>query len=416
MLKIYFDWNCITHAKDKYPYILDIAKECKNRFVFPYSNAHIRDLMVNKESHRIEYEQDLNLLETICGKHLLSYEEGKMKPYFGLPKDFINETGFLYKILQNVDIISPEMYQKAKESFRDTLPKDMYKRIQGAEPENAIQTIEAYINTQSPGSDFKTLMATVPHPLRSLMNAEAQFKSVCLGLDLFGFRPEKGSKRFTNVDTDASHMFYAGHCDVFVSADKKLRDKAKAVFSKYNYQTRVIAPAEFTDFVENELRQEYSFDTMFNVIEQYGVPRLEDDGLHYTLLQTPVLGLFNACHKIDENWGYSGDVIAGIYRYCFNNTPYLFYSEIEGYCNLWLKILPPSLMDKFQKEYYTSIISRNFEKTLKASFTLGSVESGFMIKLCADPLTPVPCPMMYVIATPEFISNHRLTPISNSIP
>ena len=171
MLKIYFDWNCITHAKDKYPYILDIAKECKNRFVFPYSNAHIRDLMVNKESHRIEYEQDLNLLETICGKHLLSYEEGKMKPYFGLPKDFINETGFLYKILQNVDIISPEMYQKAKESFRDTLPKDMYKRIQGAEPENAIQTIEAYINTQSPGSDFKTLMATVPHPLRSLMNA-----------------------------------------------------------------------------------------------------------------------------------------------------------------------------------------------------------------------------------------------------
>jgi hypothetical protein len=74
-----------------------------------------------------------------------------------------------------------------------------------------------------------------------------------------------------------------------------------------------------------------------------------------------------------------------------------------------LKILPSSLKGEFQKEYYASIISRDFEKTLNASFTLGSVESGFMIKLCADPLTPVPCPMMYVIATPEFISNHRFT-------
>ena len=28
MLKIYFDWNCITHSKNIYPYILNIAEEC----------------------------------------------------------------------------------------------------------------------------------------------------------------------------------------------------------------------------------------------------------------------------------------------------------------------------------------------------------------------------------------------------
>lgn len=49
MLKIYFDWNCITHSKDKYPYILEICESCKDKFIFPYSNAHIRDLMVNKD-------------------------------------------------------------------------------------------------------------------------------------------------------------------------------------------------------------------------------------------------------------------------------------------------------------------------------------------------------------------------------
>ena len=42
-----------------------------------------------------------------------------------------------------------------------------------------------------------------------LINVEAQFKYICLGLDLFGYRPENKCKVITNIDTDASHLFYA---------------------------------------------------------------------------------------------------------------------------------------------------------------------------------------------------------------
>lgn len=62
MLKIYLDWNCITHSKDRFPYILEIAEECAGRFIFPYSNAHIRDLLVSRKSNNEYYQQDLDLL------------------------------------------------------------------------------------------------------------------------------------------------------------------------------------------------------------------------------------------------------------------------------------------------------------------------------------------------------------------
>ena len=47
MLKIYLDWNIITHLKsdgDDNKEILDALQEYKRFFVFPYSIAHLHDL------------------------------------------------------------------------------------------------------------------------------------------------------------------------------------------------------------------------------------------------------------------------------------------------------------------------------------------------------------------------------------
>lgn len=73
MLKIYFDWNCITHSKDLYPCILSISEECGDRFIFPFSNAHLRDLLVSHKEGNEYYSSDLNYLEKICGKHCRLY-------------------------------------------------------------------------------------------------------------------------------------------------------------------------------------------------------------------------------------------------------------------------------------------------------------------------------------------------------
>ena len=36
MLKIYFDWNCITHLKDNYTYLLEIVMLYGKDFIFPF--------------------------------------------------------------------------------------------------------------------------------------------------------------------------------------------------------------------------------------------------------------------------------------------------------------------------------------------------------------------------------------------
>lgn len=105
MLKIYFDWNCITHSKNIYPYILNIAEECGDRFIFPFSNAHIRDLMVSHTKGNKYFDSDLNLLERICNKHYLLFEDGQMMPKFATPKEVVDVSGDTLEMIQKMEFI-----------------------------------------------------------------------------------------------------------------------------------------------------------------------------------------------------------------------------------------------------------------------------------------------------------------------
>jgi hypothetical protein len=74
-------------------------------------------------------------------------------------------------------------------------------------------------------------------------------------LDLLGFHPEKlkPKNHFPNILGDATHAFLAGHCDFFVTNDKDLRHKAKAVYQKLPTRTLVFSVDEFLVFVESGL-------------------------------------------------------------------------------------------------------------------------------------------------------------------
>lgn len=61
MLKIYFDWNCITHSKDNYSYLLEIVKLYGKYFIFPFSNAHIRDVLVSHQEGNKYFDLDIRV-------------------------------------------------------------------------------------------------------------------------------------------------------------------------------------------------------------------------------------------------------------------------------------------------------------------------------------------------------------------
>ena len=85
MLKIYFDWNCITHSKDNYTYLLEIVKLYGKDFIFPFSNAHIRDVLVSHKEDNESFDSDISLLENIYGTHYLQIKNGQIMPMYGNP-------------------------------------------------------------------------------------------------------------------------------------------------------------------------------------------------------------------------------------------------------------------------------------------------------------------------------------------
>jgi len=394
MLKIYFDWNIITHSKDKYPHILNIAEECGDRFIFPFSNAHIRDLLVSHKEGNKYYDLDLKLLEEICGKHFLLFEDGQMMPKFAAPREVINACGDTLEAIQNFEFISPKMYSSIKDEVKKLLPTNIYKKIQGADPKDVISIIDMYIAKELQSHNLVSLLSLKAPYLRQIINAEARFKAICLALDIFGFRPEKEGKKLMNIDTDASHIFYAGHCDVFVTADSKLRGKAEAMYRKYNYQTRILHPKDFELFIDDELQKEYSLKYISEIIDKYGNPRMSDEGAHYKLLPNHIFGMFNLCHKIDMFLENKCVTKAGLFRYSFINTPYLFYTEIFNFCNFIEKLLPPSEREVFHEGYVKPLFAENFKKAPNAKYIFNCEDLDMKFEIYSDPESPAFAPMM----------------------
>jgi hypothetical protein len=353
--------------------------------------------MVSSASLNEGYEEDIDALTQICGKHLLTLKNEHIQPMLGYPCDYIELAGDIIELIQKTEFISPATYKSAKDSFQHLIPKDVFKRIQGAEPKDTIKIINGYIASKMPAKNLATLMTESVPGLSKLMNVEAKFKCICLGLDLFGYRQEKKNKAFTNIDTDASHIFYSSYCDYFVTEDKKLAAKADAIYSNYNIQTKIIHPNDLEELIKEELSKEYSFEYMLSCINSYGIPRMEDNDAHYKLMRTPIFGLFDTVYKADESLGYKGNSDCGLFRYSFQNTPYLYYTELYHFSDFFDNLCPKDLKEQYHKQYVEPKKSGNLEMTSKACFILNYPDLELIIYLRNDPLAFVPCPMMQIV-------------------
>lgn len=404
MLKIYFDWNCITHSKNKYSDLLEIVKSHGKDFIFPFSNAHIRDVLVSHKEGNEYFDSDVTLLEEICGNHYLQFENGQIMPKYVSPRDVIDNYGKKLETLQNFEFISPEMYSTMKNELRKQLPSEILKKIQGADSNNVFTIIDNYIAQQLPDCSLDSIMSYCfsSPDIRRLVDAESRFKCMCLALDVYGFRPEKKNKHLMNIDTDASHIFYAGLCDIFVTADSKLRGKAEAIFKKNNCHTKLMYPNDFKSFIKDEFTKEYLFVNIPEVIDGYGKPFMNDGKAHYKLLPNQIFGMFDVCHKMDSSWGYNGNTKAGLFRYSFQNVPYLFKTELEHFCDIIEKIIPDSEKDDFQTNFKSAILSGNREQTSKAMFIHEFKELESQMILCSDSESPIPAPMMLFIVGDVF--------------
>lgn len=395
MLKVYLDWNCITHSKDNLNLILRLADTYNKFIVFPYSDAHIRDL---RESilNTCEFENDLNILTNICGKHLLTFDDGKICPKYALPQECMEKEETYHRFIKLItDVISPEAYSNFKKSLQQLIPIDTLDSYRKEDdPENAIKKIDAYIRSHIPGQNLFSLMTQFTNQ-QHIATKDVEMKLLYLGLDWFGYKNEEKNKTLSNIMADATHVFYAEHCDYLVSNDKRLRAKAKAIYSYYHASTKVISSDQLEDVIREYINNTANIDYIKYCISRYSHHKrmLDAENYVFNLFPYPVFGFFNSCYNSKYIDGCTTDKYT-IFKYNFTLAPYLFYDEIEAFLEFINGTINNDGKEQFWNEFAEPIIKRK-EPSLK-SYSIKYTDWNVTLLLSYDMFDGFPNPIMWL--------------------
>lgn len=395
MIKIYLDWNCITHSKgvERFHYVLRIVDKYRQYIICPYTTTHIRDVIVSRDTHTDDFDKDIIQLTKISENNLLYWDGEQILPKSAFPQECVDKEGDALKFIQTLEWIKPETYVYLKQCVQSLIPEDMRYSIQKEDdPTKVIPRIDGYIQCVLKQTDLQHLMNN--NQLKELIDAETRFKTMCLGLDIFGYKSEEKNKSFANIDADAEHIFMAAHCDYLVSADKRMRAKAQALYSKFHIQTRVIKPEDLENVVQETLSTAFSVDYIHSCVETYGHPISEDsDGIHYRLLPIPLFTLFSFCIAGSSIKHPLGDKTA-FFFYGFK-VPYLFDKEIETFLNKIAQHMPKDYVNDFFVRYANPIMRHERIAPYRILFQDQPME--FILYM--DPLHETPIPMLQIVFT-----------------
>lgn len=425
MIKIYFDQNVITEFKDEQKELFNFCLDNSCFFVFPYSIAHIEDMLNSDESHP-DFKKDMKILDELCADHLIDSElTNTPHPYICKPSDYYQtekkkRNSLIYRLqsiigdtlsklqsivyskqqgscdsapnlfgdnFQNLDRVTAivnnpflkinpkELNYIAKTSMnKDKKSTKAYKSIaMHNSPLTLFQHLDKICTAQSKQKFSELIHKKLEES--GVNNPQKEFKATFLLLETVGYKVDRKSS-FDNIIADNDHTYNAKICDVFVTNDTRLQNRAKAMYQREYHRVNVIGSEGLIDVLKNEI--ERAFDLKYlrdTALPKYGKPDRylnENDAVYKQLPYRP-FAFFNYCVDITDSVGelinhnFSTKVV---WLMNYIEPGYvMFKSEYDKYFDI-LKALMPNQSDKdnFQKEYCDKFLSRNKEITLTAEF------------------------------------------------
>lgn len=350
MIKVYLDWNCITHSKDKFSKLKDLLGQFSGLFICPYSEAHLRDLQTNLNANPIEYEKDLALLTDICGNHLLSLHNGELRILCATPKEYLKNSGVVLDYIQN-SFKFP--YSEIRKLIQTAIPDEILRRISKENnPKKVIPRINSIIKDKvNTNDDLDSLLKRAKPSAQ--YNLEERIKGVYYALDMMGYKKESSKKSFANIDTDAQHIAMASLCDYFISDDKKLRSKAESIYSNFACVTKVMDVASFVETIPTIADECYREDLIPSTMQSNGFPTMKEDGAHLKALNYPLWGAFKFCYNANALDSSMPSNIA-----LFLPGTFMFYDELLPLAKITTIQLPDELkqaqIDNYIQSYKQS--------------------------------------------------------------
>lgn len=356
MLRIYLDWNCITHLKKtENRELFDYILSNKQYFIFPFSPAHFEDLQRSRPSEGNEnedYYRDLNTLHDICETHLIMFDNAKKRvlPFLATPYEYAKKSGDTLDDILKYDSFTEYITKEIGEPFSAIFDKQLekmptksniplfpnevikngadllnqgfkymkevqtrvnynkelsagirdfdalsFKRISGATPDNIHEEIDKMISKSAPLFNMDKLIELTLQS-NTQKSDLTKFVSYYLSYDFMGFKQDRGHD-LRNITTDAKHAYYGSYCDVLVTNDRRMAGKAKAVYKDMKISTKVISSKGLKQYISENTARQFSLKPYImelgSNIHFKDAYQPGDAHCRYSYFNSPFLGFFN---------------------------------------------------------------------------------------------------------------------------
>lgn len=217
------------------------------------------------------------------------------------------------------------------------------------------------------------------------------FLSAYYMLNSLGLDKEKNKKaNFNSTTSDSQHAYYAAYCDVLVTEDNGLKEKANLIYKLFDVDTLIINIDEFKDYLsfiknkENDIKNNLSNYLEKDLKSKEIVYVTEQDNKYFCKVKSELPYFANFPHvqfsMSKENYLYGDYYLLGSSKKLGRR---LFYIEIENVTNYCINQIGVDFNNKgeFKKEEIESIRNNEWEGRI------WSIGGGGYLYLNIDPTT-----------------------------
>lgn len=299
MQYIYFDWNVFQDIKQetKAEYLTKIDEAKRTGFLFPYSEAHIRDLLKSKNEE--ENIKDLKFINLLTDKRCLRYESEFIIDYYdslNLYEDIQSNTNTTYNstkifsfnpykiditkiekdnlfyeyLIKNNNTMTSDLLEKIiNDSFNKIFDDNNYFKMFRKSIQNipkllelsklhdffdnkfiiAMEKDKKYIS-ENFIEIFKDFLKLSDKTIDKIPYGE-KITTAYRFLDNLPAFSEKISKKngVSNISNDGLHCWYASNAKYFVTNDSKMLEKTELVFLNFKIKTKIKTKTEFLNIL-----------------------------------------------------------------------------------------------------------------------------------------------------------------------
>lgn len=256
---VYFDYNIVSYLrKDEFHELTEAFENLdKKSHIVVFSPAHLEDIAVTEmqDNHRSDIaREEVGFLEKIC------HHNGLRPTRRHEPVEFFDESPFdcykrVLKYYNRNKIAEYIDKQVLAEANANNTPETSPKYMANIPVDTVLSEHKAEIISDlakefklSKNETRKILQWKFKQFKKNFALLEGYVNLAANCLEYIGFKREK-EENYRSRLHDVSHIIYAAHTNIFVTDDKKLNLKTKAIYSSIDVPTNVMDRKGFINYV-----------------------------------------------------------------------------------------------------------------------------------------------------------------------